>query len=116
MAGGGGGIGGIAYPPAAPTVSYADDPASDLASSASLPGCRVRQGRAQTYAPETSVSLVQMSDARRFRHDRRIEAETMIALWERGRSRGAVGQLHYWRSVLGRVERQIDRLVSQDDA
>ena len=54
-------------------------------------------------------------DATRFLHDRRVEAESMIDLWQRSTKPRAADELTYWRDVLKDVDRKIDRLQSDTD-
>lgn len=54
-------------------------------------------------------------DVTRFLHDRRVEAESMIDLWERSTKPRAADELRYWRDVLKDVDRKIDRLQSDTD-
>lgn len=51
-----------------------------------------------------------VSDPMRLLHDRRREAEAMIALWTRSITITAPGEVRYWRGVLADVEATIARL------
>ena len=61
------------------------------------------------YSPDRDKRI---TDALRFLHDRRVEAEQMCALWESSRPRDAAEQLHYWQGVSDDVQRHINRLAS----
>jgi len=53
-------------------------------------------------------------DASRFLHDRRVEAESMIALWERSTKPRAADELRYWRDTLRLIDAQAAALMSED--
>jgi len=53
-------------------------------------------------------------DVTRFLHDRRVEAESMIALWERSTKPWAADELRYWRDVLRLIDAQAAALMSED--
>jgi len=63
------------------------------------------------YRPERDRRI---SDSLRFLHDRRLEAEHMIALWERSPKLWPADELAHWRAVLADVTRKIARLEAGD--
>lgn len=57
-----------------------------------------------------------VTDAERFRNDRRVEALAMLNLWQKSTKPGAAAELVYWQNVLDELDRGTVESEASDDA